>query len=211
MAKSWKDSEIDYLKRYARSKTLKQLVQRFSADAATVTAKLTELDLKTKDGKPEAGVGADPVLAVYEQALGEAHRGKWKRAAALFEEVVTDSDQPELSARARQYLAACQRRLAAADDGGESDPYLTAVFAKNRGEHDRALAICREGGRSKKDERFAFLAASLYALDGREEEAVTALALAIELNPKNRVHAFHDPDFAALREKEEHAHLFGLE
>jgi hypothetical protein len=28
-----------------------------------------------------------------------------------------------------------------------------------------------------------------------------SLALAIDLNPKNRVHAFHDPDFQTLRER----------
>jgi tetratricopeptide (TPR) repeat protein len=211
-AKRWKDSEIDYLKRYARSKTLKQLVQRFSADAAAVAAKLAELDLTTKDGKPDSGGAADPVLAVYEEAVREAYKGRWKQAASLFEKVMAESDQPELSDRARQYLAACRRRLlAATGDGGDADPYLAAVLAKNRGDLDEALAICKEGGRAKKDERFAFLAASLYALTGREEEAAQALAQAVELNPKNRVHAFHDPDFAALRGQKELAHLFGLD
>lgn len=210
MAKSWKDSEIDYLKRFAKSKTLKQLAQRFGTDADAVTGKLVELDLTTKDGKPETGAAADPILGVYENAVREAYRGKWKQAAALFEKVVAEGDQPEISERARQYLAACRRRLAPDDDGGV-DAYTSAVFAKNRGDYDQALSICKEGGRSKKDERFAFLAASIYSLTEREEEAAEALALAIEMNPKNRVHAFHDPDFAALRGQKEHAHLFGLD
>ena len=34
------------------------------------------------------------------------------------------------------------------------------------------------------------------------------LTLAIELNPKNRIHAFHDTDFEVLREDPEYRQLF---
>ena len=37
-----------------------------------------------------------------------------------------------------------------------------------------------------------------------------ALSRAIELNAKNRVHAFHDPDFAELRKDRDLRQLFGL-
>lgn len=210
MVKTWKDSDLEYLKRYAKSKTLKQLMQRFGTDAAALGAKLAEFDLVTKDGKPEAGAAADPVLGTYEQGLRDLYAGKWQRAAGHFEKVIAESDQADLAERARQHLATCRRRREEPGDAAV-DPYLAAVFAKNRGEVSRALEICHEGGRSKKDERFAFLAASLYALEGNENEAVKALAQAVEINPKNRVHAFHDPDFAELRGKKEHAYLFGLE
>jgi len=211
MAKTWKESDLDYLRRYAQAKTLKQLMQRFGAGEAELTAKLTELDLATKDGRPGAG-RADPVLGIYEQGLRDLHAGKWQQAVKSFEKVAAESDQPELAERARQFLATCARRQAAAGAGAaaKTDPYLEAVVAKNRGDLKRALEISCEGGRSKRDERFAFLAAGIYALEEREDEAVQALRLAVELNPKNRVHAFHDPDFASLRGKPEHAHLFGL-
>ena len=45
-----------------------------------------------------------------------------------------------------------------------------------------------------------YLAASLKALDGDAEQALELLARAIELEPRNRVHAYHDPDFRELRD-----------
>lgn len=50
--------------------------------------------------------------------------------------------------------------------------------------------------------------ASIHAVENRLDEAVQALTKAIELNPKNRIHAFHDADFAEIRKTQRH--LFGL-
>jgi tetratricopeptide (TPR) repeat protein len=212
MAKSWKDSDLDYLRRYAQVKTLKQLAQRFGVEPAALAAKLAELDLTTKDGRSESGIAADPEVKAFEQALKDLHAGRVEKAAAQFEKVAAATDLPDVGDRARQYLAACRRRLAAATGGGEAvDPYLAAVVARNAGDLARAMELCKAGGRAQKDERFALLAAGVYALQGKDEEAAKALGQAVELNPKNRVHAFHDPDLAALRGKREHAHLFGLD
>ncbi|HET9226980.1 MAG TPA: tetratricopeptide repeat protein [Thermoanaerobaculia bacterium] len=160
--------------------------------------------------------GADPALDAFTKALDAFHKKDWAKAAEQFETVVAQSDLLELTARARQYLAASRLRLEEA--GGakakgkakqeDGDPFLRAVFEKNRGESAAALELCRQEGRDKKDERFAYLAAAIHASEGRTEEAVEALSRAIELNPKNRVHAFHDPDFADLRR--DHRQLFGL-
>lgn len=210
-SKSWQQSEINYLERYAAQKTLADLLRRFEADEKAVLAKLTELGLRTKDGKPEAEASADPVFEIYEEALGHLYKKHWDKAAKLFQRVADESDQPELTASARQLLAAARRRAAeAGDDGPSDDPFMAAVYYRNRGDLGEALKICRLGGRSQKDERFAYLAAAVHALEGRESDAAEALARAVELNPKNRVHAFHDPDFAALRARPEHAALFGL-
>jgi hypothetical protein len=65
-----------------------------------------------------------------------------------------------------------------------------------------ALELCKRGGRQGKDERFAYLAASIHALRGEHDDALKLLELATEMNPKNRIHAYHDPDFAALRGRE---------
>lgn len=212
MAKSWKKTETNYLNRYAQSKTLAELTQRFDADEKDVLAKLNELGVRTKDGKPEAQVEADPVFEIYEKALGELYGKHWAKAVELFEQVVEESDQPELTDRARQLAAAARRSQGAAEgDDAPDDPFLHAVYLRNRGDLDEALKICGQGGRSGKDERFAFLAASLHAVEGRHKEAAEALAKAIEMNPKNKVHAFHDPDFSELRADSEHAALFGLE
>lgn len=166
----------------------------------------------------KAAAAADPALDAFTKALEAFHKRDWGKAAELFEAVLAESDRLDLSARARQYLAACRQRLeeaAAAKGKGKAkeedgDPFLQAVFEKNRGDSAAALEICRREGREQKDERFAYLAASIHAAEGRIEEAVEMLSRAIELNSKNRVHAFHDPDFAELRKSRDHRPLFGL-
>lgn len=211
MAKSWQQSDVNYLNRYAPSKTLAELTRRFEAGEKEVLAKLVELGLRTKDGKPEAEVADDPVFEVYEKALGQLYKGQWEKAIEAFERVAAESDQPELAARARQHAgAAARRRAEAGGDDGTDDPFLVAVFERNRGDLAAALKICRQGGRSHKDERFAYLEAALQAAAGEDQQAAEVLARAVEMNPKNRVHAFHDPDFAELRSNPEHAALFGL-
>jgi tetratricopeptide (TPR) repeat protein len=166
--------------------------------------------------KPKARAAAsDPALDLFTEALAAFHKKDWAKAAGLFETALAESDRLDLSARARQYLAASRQR--AEEDAGakakgkkeeDGDPFLRAVFEKNRGDSAAALDLCRQEGRDQKDERFAYLAASIHAAEGRTEEAVQALSRAIELNSKNRVHAFHDPDFAELRK--DHRQLFGL-
>jgi hypothetical protein len=157
----------------------------------------------------------DSSLQAYSQALEALHRKNWSQAAELFEAVVESSDMPEVRERARQYLAACRLQEAKSGQGGreeteEADPYLRAVYEKNRGDLSAALALCRQGGKDQKDERFAYLAASIHAVEERTEEAAQVLSRAVELSSRNRIHAFHDPDFAGLRGNPSFRHLFGL-
>ena len=158
--------------------------------------------------KPEAVAG--PLIEVYEQGIRAMYRQKWAEAGRLFARVAEAADEPELQERARQQLAACRAKQEEdRSQGPPADPFLLAVYHKNRGNFGEALQLCARGGRQSKDERFAYLAASIHALSGQEEEAARFLELAIDLNPKNRVHAFHDPDFAQLRERGELGRLFG--
>ena len=152
----------------------------------------------------------DSSLQAYTKALEALHKKSWSKAAQLFETVVEKSDMPEVRERARQYLAACRLQEAKAGKPREeeADPFLRAVYEKNRGDLGTALSLCRPN--EQKDDRFAYLVASIHAVEGRIEEAVQALAKAVELNPRNRIHAFHDPDFAELRGNPSFRHLFGL-
>jgi tetratricopeptide (TPR) repeat protein len=166
--------------------------------------------------KKLAAFGDDPSLDALTQGLSALQAKDWKKAVGLFEQAVETSDRPEVKDRARQFLHVSRQRLEAgggkpAQDAAEADPYLLAVYEKNRGNLDRALEMSRKGGRDQKDERFAYLAASIHAAEDRLDEAVQALTKAIELNPKNRIHAFHDPDFAELRKnRDQQRALFGL-
>jgi tetratricopeptide (TPR) repeat protein len=162
--------------------------------------------------------GADPSLEALSQGLAALQAQDWAKAVKHFELAVEQSDQPEVKDRARQFLTVSrQRAQGSAKPAGakgaaaeEPDPYLQAVYEKNRGNLAEALEISRKGGQDQKDERFAYLAASIHAVESRWDDAAQALARAVELNPKNRIHAFHDPDFAELRKNRDLRPLFGL-
>lgn len=198
MDKRWKNSEIAYLKRHAHDTSVGRLAQRFHVDADAVQGKLAELGLTgtTKEPAP------DPALGDFEKALEHLHKGNHGKAAKAFEKVLESTDGRQLRDRARQYLGICRHHL---EDSQESqDPYLLAVYEKNRGALEKADALAREGGDD--DERYVYLRASIQALRGHDD-AVTTLARAIELDPRNRIHAFHDPDFEELRQDEAFADL----
>lgn len=168
-----------------------------------------------KGAKAAQSAGADPALDALSQGLAALQAKDWAKAVERFEEAVRESDRPEVRDRARQYLTASRQKAAEGKGekpgkGAEADPYLLAVYEKNRGNLKDALEISSKGGRDQKDERFAYLTASLHAIEGRWDEATQALTKAIELSPKNRIHAFHDPDFAELRKNRDLRPLFGL-
>ena len=196
MEKLWSKTEIAHLKRHANSQSLEELAQRFHTDTKTVQLKLEELGLTS--GGASRGSDVDAALENYEKALAKLHEGAWGEAAKLFEAVIGEADHSQMIDRAQQNLVICQQRL---DEGSISeDPYLAAVFEKNRGNLDLALDHCRKG--AAEDERFVYLEASIQALAGEEDQALDLLEKAIGLEPKNRVHAYHDPDFQDLQENE---------
>jgi len=151
---------------------------------------------------------ADPQVGRYEAAVKLVQEGKWAKAQKALTAVIDEADVPEVAARARQMLKICE---AQADDGKGTaeDPFLEAVYLKNKGQLEAALEICSKSGRQTKDERFAYLAASVHALSDRMDEAAEALKKAVELNPKNRVYAYHDPDFEPVLGQPELQELFG--
>ena len=208
MAKRWKKNEITYLKRYAKVRTINELAERFKTEQEEVERQLKMLGLASKDGHGYVELPADPLLDVYERGLKSLHKGNWRSAAKDFQRVVTESTQPDLVGRARRSLRLCEENLAKGRGKAKTDPFLEAVYERNRGNYEEALEICKRGGRQSKDERFAYLAASIYTLMEDFEKAANLLELAIELNPKNRVHAFHDADFEPLRSHQDYRQLF---
>lgn len=158
---------------------------------------------------------ADPALDHFGQGLSALQAKDWKKAVSHLEQAVEAADRADLRDKARQFLNVALQKGGGPAEGKaakspEPDPYLQAVYERNRGDLQAALDIAQKGGRDQKDERFAYLAASIHAVENRLEDAAQALAKAVELNPKNRIHAFHDADFAELRKNRDQRHLFGL-
>ncbi len=201
MEKRWSKADIAYLKQHAGDQRPEDLAQRFRVDAEAVKLKLKELDLAP-------GGGSDAALQQYGEGLGLLHSGKWEQAAELFEQTIAAAAGLQLADRARQNLEVCRRNTAQSPAG--EDPYLQAVFEKNQGNLDGALELCLDQGEVDEDERYAYLAASIKALAGAEDEALDHLADAIRLEPKNRVHAFHDPDFKSLHGEESFSSLVAV-
>jgi tetratricopeptide (TPR) repeat protein len=199
MAKRWQQKEVTYLKRYAKIRRLSELAERFRTKPAEVEQKLIQLGLASRDGFGFVARQDDPLVQVYERGVKAVHRKKWRQAVKYFEQVISESDEADLVGQARRFARVCARHLQKESGRQGEDPFLRAVYERNRGNLEEALSICSRGGRQSKDERFAYLAASVHSLKGDLEAATRLLKLAIEINPKNRVHAFHDPDFEALR------------
>ncbi len=202
MDKRWSKAEIAHLKRNAESQSAEELAQRFHTDSDAVRRKLEELGLGSADTSSEA---AEAALADFGKALDLLHGGKYPQAGDLLEQVAGTAEDIQLADRARQHLKICRSR--GAEDTENGDPYLRAVFEKNNGNLEQALELCRQQEAEDGDERYAYLMASIQALAGVDDEALGLLEAAIRLEPRNRVYAFHDPDFETLRGHEEFAQL----
>ncbi len=201
MEKLWSKAEIAHLKRKAASQSIEELAQRFHTDATTVRRKLEELGLGSMDA---SDASTEAALEDFAEALKQLYDGKYPQAAELLENVVANTEDRQLADRARQHIAICTAHTA--DVVEDEDPYLLAVFEKNNGNFDQALELCQQQ-KTDGDERYAYLMASIQALAGDEDQALGLLEDAIRLEPRNRVHAYHDPDFEALRGREEFTQL----
>jgi len=202
MEKRWSKTEITYLKRHAASASVEELAHRLHTDPKSLRHKLNELGLTpTQSYQPEA----EAALEHYAEAVKLLQERRYPEAAERFATVITEADQRQLIDRARQHLEICRRQTEELPP--EADPYLQAVFEKNRGNLEAAQEMCAQLAPAEKNERTAYLLASLQALSGSAEEALETLATAIRLEPKNRVHAYHDPDFAELRGNPEFTEL----
>jgi tetratricopeptide (TPR) repeat protein len=196
LAKRWRKTELAYLERNAGTESIDDLAKRFKTDSESVTNKMSELGVSgvSVPGMDEAAIQR------YASAVALLADHNWAKAADAFRDLIAAVDSRQLRAMAQQQLDICRRQLEGDNIGQDADPYLRAVFLKNRGQLDEALALC--DGSAQDDERVAFLAASVLALQGDEERAIELLDAAIRLEPKNRVHAFHDPDFESIRNHE---------
>jgi len=208
MAKQWKKEDETYLRRYAKDRHVGELAERFKTNAATVLLKLKELEVEALDSVEPAPLEGSHQLDLYERALRALHAGKWSQAADGFEKVVAEGDQPDLINRARRYLTVATERIEGAHETEAEDPYLLAIYERNRGEFDAAMSIASAGGRRSRDPRFAYLVASIHVARGEFDEAAEFLGTAIELDPMSRIHACNDAEFVEFRADPQYAALF---
>ena len=142
-------------------------------------------------------------VALYEQGVAAIQARDFARASSALRAVIARyPSERTLHERVRLYLNVCERHMAprAASPSTPEERVFAATLAVNAG--DLAAAIdqlqkaCTE---SPTDDHAFYMLASVLALLGKSDEAVSALLRAIELNPDNRAMARHDPDLESLR------------
>jgi tetratricopeptide (TPR) repeat protein len=165
--------------------------------------------------KPEHVVG--PVKSTasveqsksYERAMRHFHAMEFGPAKAQFERA-TDGPVREVAHAARLYAKMCEQRLAKAALAlrDPEDYYNYAVTLINRRELDAAEEHLRRAlSHNPGGDHIYYALALCRGLQGDYQGASAHLRRAIELEPRNRIVARNDPDFAEIGQ---HPTLRGL-
>lgn len=131
----------------------------------------------------------------------------WKHAAAGFRAFLdkfgTERDLAEMADRARVHLAGCDEKLAPdAPAPVSAEEWLRhGVSLANGGRANDALAAFDQAeALGFAVGRVHYARAAALALDGRLDDALNQLRLAIAADPEHRAHSLGDPDLERLRE-----------
>ena len=151
--------------------------------------------------KAEASGAAVPTqFAAFEAAMKHFHARQLTEARVLFQQAATGAER-DIAQRAQLHIAMCNRRLqqTAVNFGTAEECYNYGValinarnFAEARTHLEKALAI------APASDHIHYALALAQALSGDLASAHENLRRAIELEPRNRLIARQDADFAPL-------------
>lgn len=158
--------------------------------------------------------GALAAVKIFEQALKLFNRHDYAAAKPIFAGLLTKfSDQFEIVARARTYLAICEQRLARAPVVPRNPDalYDQGVFELNKGGIREAIGLFEKAlkAQPRADHVYYSLAAA-YARLNDAPKALDGLRRAISIRSVHRSHARRDPDFTSLHDNEEFQQLTGF-
>jgi outer membrane protein assembly factor BamD (BamD/ComL family) len=153
-------------------------------------------------GKPDAI--ADPArkqrIQHYETAVRLMREGKYEKAKAALEALIS-SDAGDLVDRARVHLTACERQMKknAVSFHSPEEQYDYAISLLNTGFYEDAREQFEGILKKHPTADYAHYGlAVMHCLTGRAEDCLEQLALAIALNPQNRIQARLDSDFQEM-------------
>jgi Flp pilus assembly protein TadD len=135
---------------------------------------------------------------LFEQAIGLFHRGDYGKAKEVFEKAAT-GPALDVGHAARAHARMCEQRIGrpAPELANAEDHYNYAVALINRKELQAAEKHLREAVRlTPNGDHIHYALALARGLRGDVQQARESLKRAIELDPRNRIHARNDPDFA---------------
>lgn len=145
-------------------------------------------------------------LSLYEQGVEALQRRDYERAGGFLRAVLERyPDEQELLDRARLYLRVCERQSSppVALPQSAQERVYAATLSLNAGRYEEAVTHLRAVVDQNPDHDHAhYMLAVAHAMRGELEPARLHLNRAIELNPENRAHARHDPDFESMRQDE---------
>jgi tetratricopeptide (TPR) repeat protein len=152
------------------------------------------------DGSLAAMSNGPKQLAVFEIAIKFFHARKLKEAKEMFEQAATGPER-DVAQRARLHIAMCDRRIGvpAVELGSAEEHYNYGVVMNNsrkmaeaRSHLEKALEI------APASDHIHYALALAQALSGDLANAHENLKRAIELEPRNRLIARQDADFAPI-------------
>jgi Tfp pilus assembly protein PilF len=145
---------------------------------------------------------AEPSQArVFDKAVQMLHAGSFERAKILFDQAAA-GPSPDMAHASRVHARMCEHRMAKGatpELTSAEDHYNFAITLMNQ----RSLEMAEEHlqhamGMSSDEDHLHYAMALCRGLRGDVEGACKHLVRAIELQPKNRMMARNDPDFAEL-------------
>lgn len=141
-------------------------------------------------------------IQAFERAVRHFSAQQFAEALAAFAEV-TKGPAADVSQRARSYIQVCERRLAVPSLKFRSadDHYNYAVERLNARDLDKARQHLASALKLQpRGEHILYTLGICCGLAGDGTGAYENLKLAIEIDPRNRVHARQDSHFAAAAE-----------
>ncbi|HJQ25898.1 MAG TPA: tetratricopeptide repeat protein [Blastocatellia bacterium] len=156
------------------------------------------------------------LLAVkaFEQALRLFNRHDYAGAKEAFEGILARfSDQADMVAPARTYIAICEQRMARtpAVPRNPDALYDQGVVQLNKGNFADAIALFEKALKAEpRADHIWYSLSAAYARMNQPPKSLDALRRAIGLRSVHRSHARRDPDFASLHTSEEFQQLTGF-
>jgi tetratricopeptide (TPR) repeat protein len=144
-----------------------------------------------------AGGQRTQALARYEAALRIMQDGKFEKASAAFQQLLT-ACPPELTERIRMYINACTQQSAKSESKFLSceERFDFAISLLNDGNYEDARTHLKHILAENTCADYAFYGlAVLASMTGDAQRCLENLTEAIRLNPRNRIQARADSDF----------------
>ena len=154
----------------------------------------------TSAGKSASHFTSSPAFQQYQAAVQLVQQGKYDKALAAFEKLLP-SAPGEILERTRMYISTCQRQMERTNLAFQTpeERYDYAISQLNQGYYEEARE--QFSGVIADDPQADYAYYGLAVLDsitGHPQDCLDNLSRAIELNPKNRLHARSDNDFQSM-------------